>query len=406
MVTAASAAPALVLSHGPGGLGALRSLSRLGVPVTLAVYEDHDPARYTRLSVRTLFVHGNDHAERESSLLELLRQLQLDGAAILTTSDRLVSLVSSHREELARKYRFNLPPTDLLDALNDKSREVRLIESLGFEVPRTITELPAEPRSLEAELRYPIIVKPHSFNAENVFPHKNAVILDRRQLEEFYAAWEPALPSVLAQEVIPGPDTYSWVGSGTFDRNHELLDYGIKQKLRCLPVHFGGSTYARSRDNSEILRLSKELGKALRYVGHAGIEFRWDDRDGTFKYIEINPRMPANVGFDEACGLKTVWNSYRIALDEEPDRAPRTQRDGVYFIDLKGDSYSMREDGLSPFRAIGEYFSLLFKNTSGLYFAWDDPVPGLYVGWRFLVGKFRGLYRRLRRRTTADVNVS
>jgi predicted ATP-grasp superfamily ATP-dependent carboligase len=397
MVSSAGAAPALVLSHGPGGLGATRSLSRLGVPVTTVIYEDHDPARYTRLSSKKVFVCGNDHAEKESNLLELLRRLDMDGAAILTTSDRLVSFVSDHRDELSRKYRFNLPPTELLDGLNDKSREVRLIESLGFAAPRTVTALPPDPGSLEAELRYPIIVKPHSFSAENVFPHKNAIVLDRRQLEEFYEMWEPALPSLLAQEVIPGPDTYSWVGSGTFDRNHELLDYGIKQKLRCLPAHFGGSTFARSRDNSEIVKLSEELGKALRYVGHAGVEFRWDERDRSFKYIEINPRMPANVGFDEACGLKTVWNSYRVALDEEPDRSPRAQRTDVYFLDLKGDSYSVREDGLSPARIISGYFSLLFKKTNGMYFAWDDPVPGLYVGWQFLVRKFRGLYRRLRR---------
>lgn len=396
MVNPESATPALILSHGPGGLGAIRSLSRLGVPVTVVVYEDHDPARYSRLSSKTLPVHGNGHDEREANLLELLRGLHLDGAAVLTTSDRLVTFISEHRDELAQKYRFMLPPTQLLDALNDKSKEVRLIESLGFDVPRTVTELPSAARSLESELRYPIIVKPHSFNAESVFPKKNLVIFDRRQLEEFYEVWEPALPSVLAQEVIPGPDTYSWVGSGTFDRNHELLDYGIKQKLRCLPAHYGGSTYARSRDNSEVLRLSRELGKALRYVGHAGVEFRWDDRDRSFKYIEINPRLPANVGFDGACGLKTVWNSYRIALGEEPDRLPRTQRNDVYFIDLRGDSYSIREDGLSTIRVIGEYLSLFFKRTSGMYFAWDDPVPGLYVGWRFIIQKLRALSRRLR----------
>ena len=400
MVSSASAAPALVLSHGPGGLGATRSLARLGVPVTTVVYENHDPARFTRLSSRTLFISGSDHAEKETNLLELLRRLDMDGAAILTTSDRLVSFISDHRNELSQKYLFNLPPTELLDGLNDKSKEVRLIESLGFAVPSTVTTLPEDAGSLEAELRYPMIFKPHSFSAENVFPHKNAIVLDRPQLEAFYEMWAPALPSLLAQEVIPGPDTHSWVGSGTFDRNHELLDYGIKQKLRCLPAHFGGSTFARSRDNNDILKLSKELGKALRYVGHAGVEFRWDDRDRSFKYIEINPRMPANVGFDEACGLKTVWNSYRVALGEEPDRSPRAQRSEVYFLDLKGDSYSVREDGLSPGRIVGGYISLLFKKTNGMYFAWDDPAPGLYVGWRFIAQKFRGMYRRLRRQNS------
>lgn len=393
-------APAIVLSHGPGGLGAIRSLARLGVPVTAIVYDDDDPAARSRHSAGMRPVRGEDETEKESHLLEILRGLHQDGAALLTTSDRLVSFVSDHRLELARKYRFVLPSEDLLDVLNDKSRETRFIESLGFEIPKTVTALPAGPRSLEAELRYPIIVKPHSFKAEGVFPMKNAIILDRRQLEEFYLDWEQALPSLLAQEVIPGPDTYSWVGSGTFDYDHRLLDYGIKQKLRCVPAHFGGSTYARSRDNEEILALSRALGEALGYVGHAGIEFRWDERDRTYKYIELNPRMPANVGFDEACGLKTVWNSYRIALNEEPDRSRRAQRNDVYFVDLKNDWSSMRADGHSPLGIVGTYFSLLFRKTSGLYFAWDDPLPGLYVGGRFVMRRLRGLYAQVRRRIT------
>jgi hypothetical protein len=115
--------------------------------------------------------------------------------------------------------------------------------------------------------------------------------------------------------------------------------------------------------------------------------------------------MPANVGFDEACGLRTVWNSYRIALNEEPDRLPRRQRNDVYFLDLRGDLYSVREDRQSPARSVGDYLSLLFKKTSGMYFAWDDPVPGLYVGWRFFFQKLQGLHRRLRRRSPAAIIV-
>ena len=60
MVSKASAAPALVLSHGPGGLGATRSLGRLGVPVTAVVYDHQDPVRYSRLASRTLFIEGNE----------------------------------------------------------------------------------------------------------------------------------------------------------------------------------------------------------------------------------------------------------------------------------------------------------------------------------------------------------
>ena len=143
-----------------------------------------------------------------------------------------------------------------------------------------------------------------------------------------YETHKNILSTLLAQEVIPGPDTASWVCSCTFDRSHRLLDCSIKQKLRMAPPHFGISTLAVSRSNDAIVELVRKLGAGLAYKGHAGIEFRWDSRDETYKYIELNPRIPANVEFDEATRLPTVWNSYRVAIG--PGHAAGTAQGSVF----------------------------------------------------------------------------
>ncbi|MFQ5609913.1 MAG: hypothetical protein ACE5F8_06545, partial [Woeseiaceae bacterium] len=341
-------ASAVILAHGSGGLGALRSLARRGVAVTVIAFDPSDVIMYSRHADRKLIVTGDTDEAKEQRLLQILRELPSQGAALMATSDRLVSLRSDHRDELLQRYRYVLPPQNILDALNDKQQETQLIASLGFDLPKTVNQLPAEPGALELELRFPIIFKPQSFAAESRFPKKNEVVADHEELIGFYECNEHALPVLLAQEVITGPDTYSWVVSCTFDREHHLLDCGVKQKIRCLPAHYGGSTYAVCRNNEAIVELARSIGKKLEYVGHAGIEFRWDQRDRRYKFIELNPRVPANVGFDEACGLSTTWNSYRIALGENAEHSGASQKDGTYFIDLTGDLASLRADRVSP----------------------------------------------------------
>lgn len=393
--------PAIVLSHGPGGLGAVRSLGRRGVPVTAIAFEDTDPVLHSRFAATKLTFSGDDDQEKEARLLKLLLSLPVQGAAILTTSDRLVAFLARHQGELQGKFHFRLPPPAILEALNDKRRETDLISRLGFVIPATVSQMPADPAQLVEQLRFPIILKPHVYSVMNIFPLKNAIILDRAELDNFYSEWHEALPVLLAQEVIPGPDDASWICSCTYDEDHNLLDCGIKQKLRALPAHFGGSTFAVSKENPEILELARSLGRKLDYVGHAGIEFRWDMRDNKYKYIEINPRLPANVGFDEASGMPTVWNSYQVALTGRSESAQGRLKSDIFYLDVKGDLASLRQDKTPVLKAVGMLLGLLlFRRTNGPYFAWDDPKPGLVVAGRFLAGKWHSIRHKATSRFT------
>ena len=393
-------APAIVLSHGQGGLGAVRSLARCGIQVLAIAFDASDPVLYSRHPVQIIVVPDGNDEDKEQHVLEILDSLPNNDSVLMTTSDRLVSLISDHRNDLHNKFHFKLPSKETLDALNDKSKEIDLIESLGFAVPKTITTLPADPADLAQRLRFPIIFKPHSYAVQELFPKKNEVVRDLVELGEFYQQWIRALPALLAQEVIVGPDSYSWICSCTFDQESRLLDCGVKKKIRAMPAHFGGSTFAVCRNNDDIVELARELGKRLEYVGHAGIEFRWDDRDQLYKYIELNPRFPANVGFDEACGLPTAWNSYKVSLGDSAVCSGIEQDEGIYFVDLPGDLSSLLVDKTPPWKIATTTLALLFKRTSGLYFAWDDPKPGIVVAYRFVTRWCGKVYKRIRHQAT------
>jgi D-aspartate ligase len=372
--------PAVILSQGPGALGATRALSRRGVPVTTIGFDRQSPIQFTRYTKCKILIENTSALDREKRLLEVMRNLPVERAALLFSSDEMVEFVVKYRAELAPKFRFTLPSNDLLRALNDKKQETSLVHSLGIPLPKTIQYLPTTPESLMKELRLPIIFKPSLYTQSKEFPFKNIVVYNEEQLNIVYSDWRHMLPHFIAQEVIPGPESACWICSCTFDAEHRLLDCGIKQKLRAHPPRFGISSVAVSKNNPEILKITQQLGTALCYVGHASIEFRLDERDNEYKYIEINPRLPANVCFEEACGLPTVWNSYQVALHGKTnDTSLSTQREGVYFVDFLADYYGQTEDGIGKLKALWSTTRYLFRPSAGQYFEWRDPMPGLYV---------------------------
>ena len=390
--TETSLRPAVVLTDNRGGLGTARSLARRGVPVIAAIWDEGNLLQYSRFPKTKFTAQGESDQEKYDSLMGFLMGVKDQEPVLITSSDRMVAFMARHREALAENFRFNIPSTDLLESLNDKKKETVLIESIGIPVPKTVQDLPTDPGELAKQLRFPILFKPASFEAKRVFPKKNEQVLDSGELERFYSKHAEAIPELLAQEVIPGPDDLSWVSSCTFNSKHEMLDCGVKQKISMYPPHFGGSTFAVSADNSEAYELTRRVGNELHYVGHAGIEFRWDKRDKEYKYIECNPRMPENVEFDEFCDMPTVWNSYQVALGIDPDKSAHTQREGVYYLDLDGDLRGRLADGESLFAIIGSYLKIMLHRRKGPSFAWDDPRPGLVVAWRSVTS----LARRVR----------
>jgi len=379
-----SEAAAVILTDNRGGLGAARSLRRRGIRIIAVTWDDNNLLLASNVPQRKIVIQGDTEQAKEQHLLDVLMGMDEDKPALLTSSDRMISFIARNRDALSAKYRLNIPGMSLIEALNDKKKETTLVSGIGIPIPRTVQSLPASPDDLERLLRFPILFKPASYAVKNLFPAKNAQVRDRSELRRFYAANARAIPVLLAQEVIPGPDEYSWVASCTFDSSHEMLDCGIKQKIRMNPPHFGGSTFAISADNDEVLELTRKVGRSLDYVGHAGIEFRWDERDREYKYIECNPRMPENVEFDEYCGLPTVWNSYLVTIGKDPGTPRRRQRNGVVFLDLRMDLAARLRDGESIVAILGSYLRYAFHKRKGQSFAFDDPMPGFVVAWRVL----------------------
>jgi D-aspartate ligase len=389
---------AVVLSEGTGGLGTVRALHKHKVHTVAIAFDRRATVLASRLPKRKVFVEASSPERLEDGLLSALRAVGGERPVLMPTSDRLVSFMHRKGAALARDFDFCLPEARLAERLNDKHEETRLIASLGIPLPKTVQELPERWQDLEEALGLPLIFKARSFKHGHALGRKkNVVARTRPQLQRFYEECGDRLGLVLAQEVIPGPDDSLWLCSGTFNRRHELVEALVKRKLRMSPPHFGVCSLAVSASNPEFLELVRRLGSLLHYTGHASIEFKWDYRDGLYKYIEVNPRIPASVALDEASGVPTVWATYRLALGEDLRPASTTpQRDGVVYVKRLEDITNRLNDGERAAGILWHHLALARRRRVGAHFAWSDPKPGLAYAWWFALEKWAGLWRRLR----------
>src|SRR5450756_91676 len=96
--------PAVVVSSHTMGLGVIRALGSMGVPVTVAYYDDKDfgyVSKYVNQTVRV------SHPERrEDQFIDRLIELgqQLEGGVLIPTSDASLAAVSRHKPLLEQHF--------------------------------------------------------------------------------------------------------------------------------------------------------------------------------------------------------------------------------------------------------------------------------------------------------------
>lgn len=385
---------AVVLSSGMNGLGAVRTLAERGVPVAVIGESPRDIALRSRYPVERHALAHNRTDEGIDELARLLNALRAERAVIIPTSDWFVAALRSERMSLRPGLVSVAPDAHLARMLVDKAEETATIGAI-LPIPETVTPLPDSADELLGRLRLPIIVKPRSF-AHMCIGGKNVVLRSAQDARDFYQRFPQVRGRVVAQEIIEGPDENLWVCHAAFGAGGRMISAFTFRRLRLSPPHYGVTSYAVSEVNPEVVRLVSRLGEALGYVGPAMVEFKWDPRDGSYRYIELNPRLGLANYFDACSGSATAFVSYCVAAGLPVPPLP-SQRDGVMFVSLYEDLYSRRRDGETLAQIARHYLRDAGRRHVFAYWSARDPWPAIAMAWRQGGQVLGALSRKLRR---------
>jgi predicted ATP-grasp superfamily ATP-dependent carboligase len=288
------------------------------------------------------------------------------------TADLLA--ISRHRDTLRDAFRFVVADATLVEDVTDKYRFQVLAERLDLPVPRTRRmDPPSEPAGWRADLRYPLLIKPvtRRFDAwGKIAPDAKAIAVDDpERLRRLWDRLAAAGVQILAQELIPGPESQIESYHTYVDAEGTLVADFTGKKIRTRPARFGYTTSLSITDADDVAALGRQIVRRLELAGVAKLDFK-RTADGQLRLLEVNPRFtlwhhPAAVAGVNIPAL--VWSDLNELARAPVGRA----RAGVTWCDLWEDAAAAREVGELGLRWAA--WAARCEAKSG--FAWNDPMP-------------------------------
>ncbi|WP_328666731.1 ATP-grasp domain-containing protein [Streptomyces sp. NBC_00322] len=358
-----------------GGLGVVRTIGRMGVPVHAVVEDRFTPVAVSRHVTRR-FVWPTTGLEEPRLLIETLLSI---GRAIgspcipVPTDDEAGVLLAENSDRLAECFLLPPTPSGLPRLLASKASLHKLCEKLGVPTPRT--RAPANRDELvdaARELGYPVVLKNREAWTRLRAPAVGSTTMVRN--EQTLLARYPAgpLPPLVMQEYIPREQAEDWIthlycGAGGAPR---VVFTGLK--LRSWPPHAGVTTRAVALRNPCLAKLAGELCQRIGYSGPADLDWRYDRRDGRYKLVDFNPRTGAQFRlFENVHGIDVVRAMHLDLTGRHVPAGPEVE--GRMFVagqlDLPSVAAWLREEHQLPPALLHG------RGTERAWLSRDDPLP-------------------------------
>ncbi len=334
--------PAIVLSTHTMGLGVIRALGSMGVPVIAVYYDKGDMGYVSKYVKEKVYVPHPEKAEDQFIELLIESASHFGGGLLIPASDETMTTVSRHKNLLERHYIVACTEWEITERFIDKMYTYALADAIGVPAPKTI--IPKSIQDLERyaqTLQYPCLVKPRQSHRYFDFFKKKMVRVDN--LDQTIAAYQQATDvglEVMLQEIIPGDDSQV-VNYNSYFWNGEPLVEFTAQHLRKAPPNFGAPCVVMSKDIPEVIEPGRRILRAMGFYGYSCTEFKRDPRDGVYKLMEVNGRHNRSTLLAVRCGLNFPWLQYKHLVQGELP-SPSHYRTGMYWIGLDRDiAYSV-----------------------------------------------------------------
>jgi D-aspartate ligase len=383
--------PAVVLKFDPnvmhhGGLGAIRSLGRMGVPVYAVQESVWAPAGHSRyLRGKVLWRPAGLSADRIQA--GLLRLAELIGApsVLIPTDDAGALFLAEHGERLRGRFLFPDQPASLPRQLAGKHSLHKLCAELDFPSPDSC--LPSsltQAADVAAAYGYPVVGKlARPWQSES--RHRSTQIIRNRV--ELDAAWQAGPAGLMLQEYIPAAPGHDWFFHGYAGGGDACRPACTGVKDRSYPAHAGLTSFGRCVPNPALRDSVIGLLRRLGYRGIADLDLRLDDRDGQYKLLDFNPRLGAQFRlFTGPGGLDVVRAAY-LDLTGQPVTGAEPESGRSFMVECY-DPLSAISYWRSGDISLRSWLADTRRVNETAWFARDDLRPFelmcVRMGWRML----------------------
>lgn len=373
---AAPQLPVLIFGSHITALGVLRVLNARGIQsfVVDATKDIIVRSRWYRPAERTL-AETSDSDE----LADYLRSLQLPRAVLMACSDRWTRAVAGLPPEFRQRFPASVPPLAAVEQFTDKSRFQALADRLGIPHPttrliRTLADLDG---ATDADLANGFLKPTDSHRFYRAFGTKGSFVQSREDAARVVAQASAAGITLMLQEWIPGEPSATILIDGFVDRRGAVISMLARRRLRMDPPKIANTAVDVTiplADAGPAADMIRAILSEVDYRGVFNVEFKFDERIGSFKVIEVNPRPFWLIGHVAAAGVDLAWMSYLDAqeLPIPPSPPYRVGRYGLYEVP---DIAALLRAWGSLRRPTGPVLAPWLRGDHTLLW-WRDPLPG------------------------------
>ena len=247
---------------------------------------------------------------------------------LLACGDWYVRMIIENRAELEKYYVVPYIQEELLNRLVLKDSFYNICDETGVHYPKTFVYDVKEKTPLDLPFDFPVIAKPAS-SAEYHYAEfegkKKVFKFDTMdQLKEMLSNLEKSSYGYkfLIQDFIPGDDNNMHILTCYVDRNHKVRFMAFGKTI--VEDHgknaIGNPVAIINQVNRDVMDQSIRFLESTGYTGFANFDIKYDSRDGSYNYFEINTRLGRSNYYITGSGFNAVkWIVDDLIYDREPE---------------------------------------------------------------------------------------
>jgi D-aspartate ligase len=359
------------------GLGIARNLAELDIRVVIV-----DPgfciSRYSK-SIDSYY--RCPHPDKVDGLVEFLIGLaareEIHRPVLYPTSDAVVYVLAKHRAELDQYYRIPTPPWEVTKLAYNKKYTYGLAQEADVPVPKTFyPENEEDLRNLNIE--YPVILKPAIIaNFISATSLKAIKVNNANELLRSYRYMASIIDKseIMVQELIEGGTRNLYSFCSLF-REGQVRAKIMAKRLRQHPMDFGtATTYAVTCCIPELEELASRILRRMNYYGLSEVEFMFDDKENTFKVLDINTRTWAWHTLGARAGVNFSLLLFKDMHNENP--FVENYETGVKWVRELTDFVIVLTEISKGSLKFCDYLESMKGNKELAVFSRRDPLPFL-----------------------------
>ena len=371
----------IVIGCKAGGLGVIRSFASKPVDIIALSYDSFDYAHKSRYVSKWYDVPHPGMEQQKFVQFLIDKGPEWQGAMIFDTEDEVAVAISKHKKELSQYYKIVTAEWDMMRTFMEKKFAWELCLKSGVPhpanfLPKTLEEF----NKVRNEVKLPCIFKPvRGYEFVEKFKRKNFEVYSLDQYDKYSELCVKENQEVMVQEIVPGSDSNIFKCMTYINSKREITGMFFYNKIRQNPPKFGVHRVSISAGKNPIVEdLFRKLLSNSNYTGFCTVEFKKDFRDGVFKFIEVNVRMPRMISISSAAGVNFPWIIYQDLVNDEQIKF-NDYKENLYWIEINSDIFNtffrFYKEKFNIVDYLKPYFS---KNKTFAVFDTKDIAPYTY----------------------------